>query len=84
METNRGDKTQRLNLLISQAFKEQLISAAKKRGISKSSFVRQAVKREFDREKEHELEMVARELSPLYDVDQDHTAFTELDGEDFI
>ena len=84
METNRGDKTQRLNLLISQAFKEQLISAAKKRGISKSSFVRQAVKREFDREKEHELEMIARELSPLYDVDQDLTAFTELDGEDYI
>jgi hypothetical protein len=84
METNRGDKTQRLNLLISQAFKEQLISAARKRGISKSSFVRQAVKREFNREKEHELEMVARELAPLYDVDQDLTAFTELDGEDYI
>jgi hypothetical protein len=84
METNRGEKTQRLNLLISQAFKDQLISAAKKRGISKSSFVRQAVKREFNREKEHELEMVARELAPLYDVDQDLTAFTELDGEDYI
>jgi hypothetical protein len=84
METNRGGKTQRLNLLISQAFKEQLISAAKKRGISKSSFVRQAVKREFGREKELELEMVARELAPLYDGDPDLTAFTELDGEDFI
>jgi len=51
METNRGEKTQRLNLLISQAFKDQLVSAAEKRGISKSSFVRQAVEREFDREK---------------------------------
>ena len=83
METNRGEKTQRLNLLISQAFKDQLISAAKKRGISKSSFVRQAVEREFDREKEAELELVVRELAPLYDADQGLTVYTELDGEDF-
>jgi len=75
METNRGEKTQRLNLLISQAFKDQLISAAKKRGIS--------VEREFDREKEAELELVVRELAPLYDANQGLTVCTELDGEDF-
>lgn len=83
MDTNRDEKTQRLNLLISQSFKEQLISAAKNRGISKSSYVRQAVEREFDREKDLELATAVRELAPLYETDQELTAFTELDGEDF-
>jgi len=42
-----------------------------------------AVEREFDREKEAELELVVRELAPLYDANQGLTVYTELDGEDF-
>lgn len=83
MVPGSGEKTQRLNILISETLEKRLTSAAKKRGISKSAFVRLAVEREFDREQELELERAVRELAPLYETDQELTAFTDLDGEDF-
>lgn len=84
MVPGSGEKTQRLNILISETLEKRLTSAAKKkRGISKSAFVRLAGEREFDREQELELERAVRELAPLYETDQELTAFTDLDGEDF-
>lgn len=83
MVTGSGEKTQRLNILISETLEKRLTSAAKKRGISKSAFVRLAVEREFDREQELKLERAVRELASLYETDQELTAFTDLDGEDF-
>lgn len=83
MVPGSGEKTQRLNILISETLEKRLTSAAKKRGISKSAFVRLAVEREFDREQELELERAVRELASLYETDQELTAFTDLDGEDF-
>lgn len=83
MVPGSGEKTQRLNILISETLEKRLTSAAKKRGISKSAFVRLAVEREFDREQELELERAVRELAPLYETDQELTAFTDLDGKDF-
>ncbi len=84
MVPGSGEKTQRLNILISETLEKRLTSAAKKRGISKSAFVRLAGEREFDREQELELERAVRELAPLYETDQELTAFTDLDGEDFL
>jgi hypothetical protein len=51
---------------------------------TKSEFVRQAVKREFEKRKREELEQAAAELAPLYESDEELTAFTSLDGEDFL
>lgn len=83
MVPGSGEKTQRLNILISETLEKRLTSAAKKRGISKLAFVRLAGEREFDREQELELERAVRELAPLYETDQELTAFTDLDGKDF-
>ena len=63
MVPGSGEKTQRLNILISETLEKRLTSAAKKRGISKSAYVRLAVEREFDREQELELERAVRELA---------------------
>ena len=84
MVAGSDEKTQRLNILISETLEKRLTSAAKKRGISKSAYVRLAVEQEFDREQEIKLERVVRELAPLYETDKELTAFTDLDGEDFL
>ncbi len=78
-----GEKTQRLNILISKSLEKRLTSAAIKRGISKSAYVRLALELEFDREQEVKLQRAVRELAPLYEADKELTAFTDLDGEDF-
>jgi len=78
------EKTRRLNILISESFHERLSEMVEKFDESKSEFVRQAVKREFERRKKEELEQAAAELAPLYESDEELTAFTSLDGEDFL
>ncbi len=82
MVPGSGEKTQRINILISKSLEKRLTSAAIKRGISKSAYVRHAIEREFDREQEVKLERAVRELAPLYETDKELTAFTDLDGED--
>lgn len=83
MVPSSSEKTQRLNILISKSLEKRLTSAAIKRGISKSAYVRLAVERQFDWEQEVKLERAVRELAPLYETDKELTAFTDLDGEDF-
>lgn len=78
------EKTRRLNILISESFHEQLSEMVEKFDETKSEFVRQAVKREFEKRKREELEQAAAELAPLYESDEELTAFTSLDGEDFL
>ncbi len=83
MTVQKGDKTQRLNILVSESLDRRLTEAAEKYDTSKSAFVRQAVEREMERRREEELEQAARELASLYESDEELTAFTSLDSEDF-
>jgi predicted transcriptional regulator len=78
------EKTRRLNILISESVHEKLIDMAEKDNESKSAFVRQAVEREYERRKLEELERTAAQLAPLYESDEELTAFTSLDSEDFL
>lgn len=58
----KGNKSQRINILISQALNHQLSQAAKRSGVTKSAFIRVALEREFDRDKKLENEIAARDL----------------------
>jgi metal-responsive CopG/Arc/MetJ family transcriptional regulator len=78
------EKTRRLNIIISESLHEQLSELVEKHDESKSGFVRLAVEREFERRKKEELEQAAAELAPLYESDEELTAFTSLDSEDFL
>ena len=79
----KGDKTQRLNILISESLDQRLAEASEKYDTSKSAFVRQAVERELQRREEEELAQAADELASLYASDDKLIAFTDLDSEDF-
>lgn len=83
MDIQKGDKTQRLNILVSKSLDRRLSEAAEKYDTSKSAFVRQAVEREMARREEKELAQAADELASLYESDEELTAFTALDSEDF-
>ncbi len=77
-------KTHRLNILISESLHERLTVMTDEHEESKSDFVREAVEREFERRKKEVLEQAAAELAPWYESDEELTAFTSLDGEDFL
>jgi len=83
MADQKSDKTQRLNILISESLDRRLSEAAEKYDTSKSAFVRQAVEREMARREEDELAQAADELASLYESDDELTAFTALDSEEF-
>ena len=51
---------------------------------SKSGFVRQAIKKEFERRIEKQLEQATVELAHLYETDEELIAITGLDGEEFL
>ena len=76
-------KTHRFNLLIGESLEKKLTTASQQRGITKAAYVRLALESALEREEELELERAVRELAPLYETDQDLTALTALDGEDF-
>lgn len=83
MGRQEEEKTHRLNILVSESFDRCLAEAAEKYDTNKSTFVRQAVEREFKRREEEELAQAAGELASLYASDEELTAFTSLDSEDF-
>lgn len=76
-------KTHRLNIMISEPLIEWASSTAEARGISVSALVREALERELERSREQEIARVAEALAPFYSADEELTAFTALDGEDF-
>lgn len=83
MAVTKEGKTHRLNVLISESLHERLSQMAKELNQSKSAFIRRAIMREFERVEEEELERAAAELASLYESDEELTAFTALDAEDF-
>jgi antitoxin component of RelBE/YafQ-DinJ toxin-antitoxin module len=84
MVSESSRKSKRINILINESLNQQLSRAAKSSGITKSAFIRVALEREFARDKQLELECVVHDLARLYEASQELTAFTALDGEDFL
>lgn len=84
MDLKSQGKSQRINILINESLNKQLSRAAKCCGVTKSAFVRVALEREFARDKQLELECVVHDLARLYETSQELTAFTALDGEDYL
>jgi metal-responsive CopG/Arc/MetJ family transcriptional regulator len=76
-------KTQRLNILLSESLLTRIGRVAASRGISKSAFVRLAIEKELEESREQELRKVAEALAPLYKTNEELTAFSALDGEDW-
>ena len=83
MLNNEAPKTRRLNILLSESLVECLSASAEDRGMSMSAFVREAVEKECARTQEQILAEAAESLAPLYESDEELTAFMALDGEDF-
>ena len=84
MVSDSSRKSKRINILINESLNKQLSRAAKCSGVTKSAFVRVALEREFARDKQLELECVVHDLARLYEASQELTAFSALDGEDFL
>ncbi len=76
-------KNRRLNIVMSESEIERLSTAAERSGMSMSAFVRLAVEREGDRQRERELEEAAEALASLYSADEELTALLVLDADDF-
>jgi len=83
MSIFEAPKNRRLNIMISESMVEWASSAAETSGMSVSAFVRQALEREYERSHEQAIAHAADALAPLYRSDEDLTAFSALDGDDF-
>lgn len=83
MLTSQAPKTRRLNIMISESLIEWASTTADTRGITVSAFVREALERECQRAQEQAIAQAAEALAPLYNSDEDLTAFSALDGDDF-
>ncbi len=84
MDKGSQDKTRKIQIMISDSLNNQLSQASDRSGVTKSAFVRVALEREFARDKQLELECVVHNLARLYEASQELTAFSALDGEDFL
>ncbi len=76
-------KDRRLNLMISETLLERASLAAEALGISVSAFVREALENECERSQEQAIARAAEALAPLYVADENRTAFSALDSDDF-
>jgi len=83
MLADDAQKTRRLNILVSESLIKCLEASAKERGVTMSAFVREAVIRECEKTQEQMLAEAADSLASLYTADQELTAFSALDGEDY-
>ena len=83
MLTSQAPKTRRLNIMISESLIEWASATAETRGITVSAFVREALEKECERSQEQAIAQAAEALAPLYNSDENLTAFLALDGDDF-
>ena len=81
--TSQAPKTRRLNIMISEYLIEWASATAETRGITVSAFVREALEKECERSQEQAIAQAAEALAPLYNSDENLTAFLALDGDDF-
>lgn len=73
----------RLNIMVSEDLDNCLTESAKNLGLSKSAFIRQAVERECALTQDELLAAAAEKLAHVYKTDEELTALTALDAEDF-
>ena len=83
MSVVNAPKTRRLNIMVSESLIEWASLTAKSRGVTVSALVREALERELERTREQAIAQAADCLAPLYKSDDELTAFSALDGEDF-
>ena len=83
MDATKEKKNKRLNILVSESLVDWASSTAEARGISLSAFVRQSLEAEKERILESEISSAADLLAGLYENNDELTAFTSLDGEEF-
>lgn len=83
MVASQSKKTRRLNVMVSESLVEWAESTAESRGISLSALVRKSLKAERERELERQISQAAEALANMYEDDEELTAFTALDGDDF-
>jgi post-segregation antitoxin (ccd killing protein) len=76
-------KTRRLNIMVSESLIEWASITAESRGVTVSALVREALERELERTRELAIAQAADCLAPLYESDDDLTAFSALDAEEF-
>jgi hypothetical protein len=83
MSVTKEKKNKRLNILVSESLVDWAASTAEARGISLSAFVRQSLEAEKERILESQISSAADLLVDLYENDDELTAFTSLDGDEF-
>ena len=84
MLVKESRKEQRLNVVVSETLITRVDEIVLVQGTSKSAFIRYAIEQEIERFEELALASAAAALAPAYENDAELTAFTALDGDDFI
>ena len=83
MAASESKKSRRLNIMVSESLVEWATSTAESRGMSLSALVRESLEAERDRTLDKKISEAAESLADMYENDQELTAFTSLDGDDF-
>jgi hypothetical protein len=83
MYATKEKKNKRLNILVSESLVDWATTVAESRGLSLSAFVRQSLEAEKERILESQISSAADMLVELYENDDELTAFTSLDGDEF-
>ena len=78
------DKSKRVQIILTQPQKQFLDETAAAEGVSISALVRRIVTAYQHDLQERQLAQAARTLTAAYTGDEDLTAFSALDGEDFV
>jgi phosphoribosylformylglycinamidine (FGAM) synthase-like enzyme len=77
------EKLRRMQVLLDESQEKYLARVSKKSGKSVSALIRELVREKMHLAKEARLHQAARELRATYTADEDLTAFTALDSEDW-
>ena len=72
------------NIVLDESQKEYLAETSEKLGITISEFIRRLIMSYQKKTREAQLHAVADSLAVEYKTDADLTAFTSLDGEDWL
>ena len=76
-------KDTRIQVLINEVQKEYLQNTAQEQGLSVSALIRQLDEEKMRENEDRKLRAAALALAEIYATDDELTAFTALDGEDF-
>lgn len=83
MVASDSKKTKRLNITVSESLVEWAASTAEARGMTLSQLVRESLESERERALEEQISKAAESLASVYKEDDELTAFTALDGDEF-